>query len=62
MPALGSESTGHRTGTTRMASPAHNQLARRERQIMKIVYRLGQAAAAEVLASYLPARRASRAD
>ncbi len=45
-----------------MASPSHNQLARRERQIMEIVYRLGQAAAAEVLASYLPARRASRAD
>ncbi len=50
MPPLGSESTGHRKGTTRMASPSHNQLARRERQIMEIVYRLGQATAAGVQA------------
>ncbi len=44
----GSESTGEGKGTTRMPRPSHNQLARRERQIMEIVYRLGQATAAEV--------------
>jgi len=33
-----------------MARSSHNQLARRERQIMEIVYRLGRATAAEVLA------------
>ncbi len=50
MHALGRESTGYRKGTKRMASPPHNQLARRERQIMEIVYRLGQVTAAGVLA------------
>ena len=34
-----------------MPSSSHNQLARRERQIMEIVYRLGQATAADVLAA-----------
>ena len=43
-------SRGHRKGTARMPSPSHQQLARRERQIMEIVYRLGQATAADVLA------------
>jgi len=33
-----------------MSKPSLNQLARRERQIMEIVYRLGQATAADVLA------------
>ena len=33
-----------------MPRPSHNQLARRERQIMEIVYRLGRATAADVLA------------
>ena len=33
-----------------MSTPSHNHLARRERQIMEIVYRLGQATAADVLA------------
>lgn len=33
-----------------MPRPAPDQLARRERQIMEIVYRLGQATAADVLA------------
>ncbi|MDP6580755.1 MAG: BlaI/MecI/CopY family transcriptional regulator [Vicinamibacterales bacterium] len=33
-----------------MPRPSHNQLARRERQVMEIVYRLGQATAADVLA------------
>lgn len=33
-----------------MPKPSPNQLARRERQIMEIVYRLGQATAADVLA------------
>lgn len=32
-----------------MAIPAHLQLSRRERQIMDIVYRLGEATAAEVM-------------
>ena len=50
MHALGSKSTGEGKETTRMPSPSHNQLARRERQIMEIVYRLGQATAAEVQA------------
>ncbi len=51
MPPLGSESTGHRKGTRRMARPSYNQLARREGQIMEIVYRLGQATAAGVQAA-----------
>ena len=50
MHALGSEPTGEGKGTKRVPSPSHNQLARRERQIMEIVYRLGQATAAEALA------------
>jgi len=33
-----------------MSKPSLDQLARRERQIMEIVYRLGQATAADVLA------------
>jgi predicted transcriptional regulator len=32
-----------------MASSSHHQLSRRERQIMDIVYRLGEATAAEVM-------------
>ncbi|MCH8960330.1 MAG: BlaI/MecI/CopY family transcriptional regulator [Bacteroidetes bacterium] len=32
-----------------MATPSHNQLSRRERQIMDIIYRLGEATAAEVM-------------
>lgn len=32
-----------------MATSAHHQLSRRERQIMDIVYRLGEATAAEVM-------------
>ena len=34
-----------------MPNPSHNHLARRERQIMEIVYRLGRATAAEVQAA-----------
>jgi predicted transcriptional regulator len=34
-----------------MAKPVHDRLARRERQIMDVVYRLGRATAAEVLES-----------
>ena len=34
-----------------MPDASHNQLARRERQIMQIVYQLGRATAAEVLAA-----------
>ncbi len=34
-----------------MPDASHNQLARRERQIMEIVYQLGRATAAEVLAA-----------
>ena len=34
-----------------MPKPSPNQLARRERQIMEIVYRLGQASAADVQAA-----------
>ena len=55
MHALGSESTGEGKGTKRVPSPSPNQLARRERQIMEIVYRLGQATAAAVQAE-LPDR------
>ena len=32
-----------------MATPSHNQLSRRERQIMDIIYRLGEATAVEVM-------------
>ena len=32
-----------------MATPSHNQLSRRERQIMDIIYRLGESTAAEVM-------------
>ena len=32
-----------------MATPSHHQLSRRERQIMDIIYRLGEATAAEVM-------------
>ncbi|MFQ5569949.1 MAG: BlaI/MecI/CopY family transcriptional regulator [Rhodothermales bacterium] len=32
-----------------MANPSHIQLSRRERQIMDIIYRLGEATAAEVM-------------
>ena len=50
MHAVGSQLPGNRKVTTRMTRSSHNQLARREGQIMEIVYRLGQATAAGVLA------------
>ena len=50
MHALDSESTGEGKGTKQMRNLSHNHLARRERQIMEIVYRLGQATAADVQA------------
>src|SRR5690242_5229566 len=44
---------------TDMARPAHLTLTRRERQIMDILYRLGRATAAEVIAELPPPRTAA---
>ena len=42
-----------------MAKPAHVTLTRRERQIMDILYRLGRATAAEIIAELPPPRTAA---